>query len=163
MTATYVVDSGGVSRKIKKPWVIDSGGVAHRLKKIWVIDAGGTARLVFRFGDELSLLAGSSGAVTGYVQGLFGTLTPHTLSDGANVVAIEANASSPYPLTLQINGYAGSITSSYLDNLNISGNVFTGASATFSGGSPGVSAFWSWSTGFHFISPNTYPVVVSRS
>ncbi|HEY6927444.1 MAG TPA: hypothetical protein VI653_28475 [Steroidobacteraceae bacterium] len=43
----YMVDSGGVTRHIKKRYVIDSGGVARLIVKRYIVDASGVTRLTY--------------------------------------------------------------------------------------------------------------------
>jgi len=162
---TYVVDSGSTTRKVKKVWVIDSGSTARKIKKIWVIDSGSTARLVFTGADFLTLVTAGApvGGTNGYAQGGFGSLTPNVLGDGATVTAIDASVTNPFPLNLTITGYVGSITSGYLTSLMLNGTLLLSTSATFSGGSLGGSANWSWNPGFHFLNSATVAVILQRS
>ena len=162
---TFVVDSGGTSRFIKRWFAIDSGGVARLAKRVFVFDSGGVARLVFTGADFLTLVTASApvGGSNGYIQGGFGSLTPTTLGDGSTVTEIAASVTSPFPLNLTIRGYPGTIGSSYLTSLSLNAALFTAASASFSGGTPGGSAVWTWASGFHFSVSETVAVILQRT
>ena len=162
---TFVVDSGGTSRFIKRWFAIDSGGVARLAKRVFVFDSGGVARLVFTGADFLTLITASApvGGSNGYIQGGFGSLTPTTLGDGSTVTEIAASVTSPFPLNLTIRGYPGTIGSSYLTSLSLNAALFTAASASFSGGTPGGSAVWTWASGFHFGASQTIAVILQRT
>ena len=143
---TYMVDSGNVTRKLLDPWAIDSGGVARKLKKIWVIDSTNVARLVFT-SNIFTLSPGASGGTNGYVQGAFGSIAPSNILTDTNVIEELTSGTITHTMILVINqGASGpSISSSYLTSLTINGTVWTGASASFSGG--GSSGQWNWSPG----------------
>ena len=171
MVSTWVVDSGGVSRKLKDPWVVDGGGVARKLKKIWVIDPGGVARLVFRSADVLSMVVGTGGAggSNGYIAGGFGSLTPNTLGDGSVVQELAVgglSSATPHQLVFEINGYPGTIAQAYLTSLSINGTLHLPGDAnftSFTGGAPGGTAQWIWQNAGIPTNGATIPIIVMRT
>jgi hypothetical protein len=162
-TKTYVVDSTDTTRYVKKIFVVDSGSVARKIKRIWMIDSGSVARLVFTGADYLSMVAGTTAGSSGYLGGVFGTLTPHVLGDGATVEELTAANAFAHNSIFEITGYPGSITSSYLLSLTVGATTLLATAATFAGGGSGGAASWTWSTGFAINSGSTYAVVVQRT
>jgi hypothetical protein len=160
---TYVVGPDGVTRFPKRICIADSTATTRIVKRIFVSDAGGVSRLIFTGADYLTLIAGQGGGTTGYVSAGFGTLTPAVLGDGATVTELAAATAGSHSMTLFVQGYAGTIGSSYLLNITINTSVFPASSATFSGGSSGGAASWMWTTGFNFIDATTYAVAIQRS
>lgn len=159
MSGTYVVDSGNVTRRVRTPWVIDSGNVARRVRKIYVIDSGGVARLVFFTAQNFSMTAGSSGSLSGYDHGIFGTLSPTLLPDGNTIFSIFRTSPSPFPLDLYITGFSSNPGSHYLTSLFINSTTFLATSATYSYAAG--AANWHWATGTNFISGNFYSGVIT--
>jgi hypothetical protein len=162
---TFIIDSGGNTRFVKRWFAIDSGGVTRLAKRVFVFDSGGTARLVFTGADFLTLVTASAPVAgsNGYIQSSFGSLTPTTLGDGSAVTEIAASVTGAFPLNLTIRGYPGTIVSAYLTSLTLNAAVFLATSATFSGGGAGGSAVWSWASGFHFSTSETVAVVIQRT
>ena len=160
---TYIVDSGGTTRFVKRLFVVDAGNVSRAVKRMFVVDAGNVSRLVYTGADYLTLVSGNVSTTNGYVRGTIGSLTPSTLGDGALVQELAAKSTTPFTLIFDISGYAGTITSSYLVSVTINTTVFAATAATFSGGGSGSSASWQWSTGFNLINGDTFSVAVERS
>jgi hypothetical protein len=162
---TLIVDSGGTTRQAKRMFIVDSGSVSRLVKRIFVVDSGSVSRLVFTGADYLTLVTAGAPVAgsNGYIQGGFGSLTPTTLGDGSTVTEIAASVTSPFPLNLTIRGYPGTIGSSYLTSLSLNAALFTAASASFSGGTPGGSAVWTWASGFHFGASQTIAVILQRT
>ena len=162
---TLISDSGAVVRQAKRLPISDSGGVTRIAKRVFISDSGAVARLVFTGADFLALVAAGAPVAgsNGYVQGSFGSLTPSVLGDGTTVIEMAASVTTPFPLILQITGYPGSITSSYLTSLTLNAAVFLASAATFGGGGGGGSATWSWSSGFHFLNSAHVAVIVQRT
>lgn len=162
---TLISDSGAIVRQAKRLIIEDSGSVARVVKRLFISDSGAVARLVFTGADFLTLVTAAApvGGSNGYIQGGFGSLTPTTLGDGSTVTEIAASVTSPFPLNLTIRGYPGTIGSSYLTSLSLNAALFTAASASFSGGTPGGSAVWTWASGFHFGASQTIAVILQRT
>jgi hypothetical protein len=163
LSAKSYISQAGVTRFPKKIYVSDAGAVVRRIKKQYISDSGGVTRLTFTGADYLSLVAGTAGGSNGYTQGSFGSLTPGTLGDGATVIELAASATSPHPLVFFIDTYPGTITSSYLTSVTIGAAVFLATAATFSGGTAGGSASWTWASGPVITPTDTYAVAVQRS
>ena len=162
---TYVVDSGGTTRFLKRVYIVDSGNVTRKVKRIWAVDNTNTARLVFTGADYLTLIAGVTFGETGYTQGGFGSLTPSVLGDGSTVTSLFTTPTTPpqQELFFVITGYPGTVTSSYLTSLTINGATMPATAATFSGGGAGSQAEWTWTPSTALVGGTTYPVVVQRT
>jgi hypothetical protein len=172
----FMLDSGNVTRRIRKRWIIDSGGVARLIKKRWVIDAGGVARLTYQYADALSLLAGTNPGVAPIV-GYFlpagaGSLTPSVLGDGMTVSKLcdtYGFSTQPNQRLLEIQGFTTDPGRNYLFSLLLNGVTVLPAnvtSYTFTPPSPGIpgTADWTWTQpASGLVSGTTYPVVLTRS
>ena len=162
---TLISDSGAVTRQAKRLIIEDSGSVARIVKRLFISDSGAVSRLVFTGADFLTLITAGAPVAgsNGYIQGGFGSLTPTTLGDGATVTEIAASVTTPFALNLTIQGYAGTIASSYLTSLMLNATTFLATSASFAGGGAGGSASWTWNPGFHFTASETVAVVLQRN
>jgi hypothetical protein len=143
----YVVDSGGVTRKVKKFHVVDSGGVTRTLKKAYVVDASGATRLYFTSADDFTLVVGTEplgGEGRGYAQGGFGNITPSpVLGDGTTIVDLLIG-NNTHILNLSIAGFPSNPGAGYVATLVINGTTtFLGSAATYS--YSGGQATWQWS------------------
>jgi hypothetical protein len=160
---TLISDSGAVIRQAKRILISDSTATVRVVKRLFISDSGAVARLVFTGADFLALIAGSAGGSNGYTQSAFGSLTPSTLGDGSTVTELASAATFPHNMIFQITGYSGTITSGYLTSLAINASVFLATSASFSGGSSGGSASWTWNPGFGFSNGSSYSITVQRT
>lgn len=170
----FMVDAGGITRRIKKRFVVDAGGVTRRIKKRYIIDPSGTARLTFNGNEDDFVVVAGTNSVNGtgffHVSGnTFGSLTPTTvLGDGMSI--IELYDDNTNHRTLTIGGFLTAPVATYLASITCAGPTLTPTSSTFTftsifNGSFGFLGRWQWSTsvsGF-FVPGNTYPGVLIRS
>lgn len=102
---------------------------------------------------NFTLVAGSSGAQSGYVEGVFGTLTPTTIN-GYTIPGIISDSFFDY-VTLTINQ---TLSQNYFTSVTIGSTTYTSASATFEG-LPGQST-WIWEgEQYTFVDSSSYSVV----
>jgi hypothetical protein len=163
---TYVVDSGSVTRKLKKCYVVDAGGTTRAIKKIWVCDSSAVSRLVFTSTSVFTMVAaaftvGPGLTIVGYsVPDAFGSLSPHADVIGNTVSAIfsEARVSGiSYQLAV-----ASNVGQSYFTTFAVAGQgSLASAAATYSYSAATGLAIWGWSTAISFTAGNTYTISVS--
>lgn len=170
---TLIVDSGGATRKAKRWALVDSGGTSRLAKRVFLVDSGGAPRLVFSSEDDLTMVTAVSGNVAGYTFAGFGSMTPTNLGDGARVdsLLLSSAVATPVPNQMQLflEGYPGTITGAYIASISINGTFMpmSGADFSFSGGTPGGSAQFTWRNQGGVYSAThggfSIPVVIVRS
>lgn len=145
-----LVDSGGVSRQLRRLLMVDSGGTTRNIRRLFMVDAGGTARRVFVYALlEATITVGNSGNVYGYNTGLYGALSPDTYTDnGANsrqIIIAQWDTSSD-AMQLAISGASVPDTDTSFGSIVVNGYTFTRASRTSYNGSAGGGTYslWTW-------------------
>lgn len=143
------VNVAGVQQKSTRP-TVNVAGVNQRLKEGWV-NVAGVQQKFFSAEDDLTMVTGISGAVAGYAHGGFGNMTPTTLGDGTTVDQLLLSShTAPTPDLMQLFflNYPGAITAAYLSAVTINGTAMpmSGPLFSFTGGAPGGSAEFIWSS-----------------
>jgi hypothetical protein len=154
----HVVDSGGTPRLVRagRFFVVDSGGVTRKIKKLWTIDSGGVARQVY----QSTITTGDNGSQYGYALGNYGAIGDGTYDD--NVLS---------PQTIRIVLWDGIAVQFWLNGANVpdtddtfvsitlDGQEFTRASrTTYNGGQAGPATSWLWSSAYF---PASTPTAVT--
>lgn len=157
MPRTIVVDSGAVSRQVKRLIVVDSGGVSRQVKRCFVVDSGGVSRLIFASTSVFTMVAGQVSfghgiTTTGFSAGLFGTLTPSTDLNGNTIQAMDNQSAGGGVFNVTIDA-ASNPGSTYFTSVTFTGTggatfLTSAASYGYSGGQ----ATWSWSAGSAYLS-----------
>lgn len=105
-----------------------------------------------------TMVAGRSGATSGYVSGSYGSLTPTSDINGNAVAQLTAFGGLPLPNTILTMSPAG-LGASYFTALNANGITLLASAATYST-SGGISQ-WKWPTNLGFNSGSSYNVVIT--
>lgn len=156
---SYIADSGGTARLIKKLYMDDSGGTAHLIKKLYMADSGGTARLVYAAEITGTITAGASGHNVGYSASAWGSLSGYSGPAGISLVTLSDYDFTPIASTLVLGGFSSNPTSSYIVSVTANSNTMLASAATYS--YTGGDATWSWSSVFGFVNGDSYPFVIT--
>lgn len=155
---SYIADSGGTARLIKKLYIADSGGTARFVKKLYMADSGGTAHLVYAPEITGTITAGVDGNLKGYALGSYGSLSGYSGPSGISLEALYDDDSTVM-CSIELSGFSSDPGSSYLGSITCNSQTLEGSAATHSY-SAGI-ASWSWSTLFGFSSGDSYPFTVN--
>lgn len=133
---TYVVDSGGTSRLVKRLFVVDSGGTSRLIKRAFAIDSGGTARLIYQgdyttSGSFTSSSATSFGNTRGYdpnnhtgIGAVGSAMSPTELEDGAVIEAIvrqQVTGTGFISTLVIISGFSSDPGADYFASITVNG------------------------------------------
>lgn len=163
----YMVDSGGVTRHIRKRYVIDSGGIARLIRKRYIIDSSGAARLTFQYAFVFSGIAGAiSGAGPGFSASFaFGTMNGggvgqpaslgYSLGGPGPISLSDLYVATAFSSVLEVEGFPSDPGQGWVQQLTLVGtsNTFIrtgldpGTSYSFTASPAGV-AKWIWNSAF---------------
>jgi hypothetical protein len=161
----FVVDGGGVSRRVLRLPVVDSGGVTRLVKRLFVVDGGGVSRLVFVSSLlETSITVGDDGVIVnyGYSAGLFGAIAVDTYNDRGAVsrtIAIVMWDGANVQFWLNAAGIANA--DSTFASISLNGTVLARSASTYNGAAGGgTRSSWVWASAF-FVTSGSVALVVA--
>ncbi len=149
----FVSDDTGTTRSVARFLVADSGGTTRLVQRAFVSDPSGVTRQFWPTGFSFTLVAGTSGLVTGFggsaaVGGPYGTLNglsaPVAMPSGNYLLELSDDGSATY---LIISGLLSNPGQTALGSILLNNKSFIGAAANqYIFNSNVNEASWAWTT-----------------